>query len=171
MRTRTELARHFRDLGFRVGAEIGVASGEYSETLCKEIPGLKLYCIDLWQPYKGYEDYQRKSTFNKMYETAKKRLSGFDCHFIQKYSIEAVQSFVDHSLDFVYIDANHKFNFVKEDIEHWAKKVNVDGIVAGHDYRTPNTGVKEAVDEFVLEHDLKLHLTDEEEPISWYFYL
>ena len=171
MKTRKELAAYFRDLGFKIGVEIGVASGDYSETLCKEIPGLKLYCIDLWQPYKGYEDYQRVSTFNKMLETAKKRLSKYDCHFIQKYSIEASQSFVDNSLDFVYIDANHKYSFVKEDLENWTKKVNFDGIVAGHDYRTPNTGVKEAVDEFVMEHDLKLHLTDDEEPISWYFFV
>lgn len=171
MKNRKQLAIYFRDLGFRVGAEIGVASGEYSETLCKEIPGLKLYCIDLWQPYKEYKDYQRKGTFNKMYKDAHKKLFKYDAHFIQRYSIDAVRDFVDHSLDFVYIDANHQYEYVKEDIEHWAKKVNFDGIVAGHDYRTPNTGVKEAVDEFVMEHDLKLHLVDDEEPISWYFFI
>jgi hypothetical protein len=169
MKNRKDLAGYFRDLGYKVGAEIGVANGDYSETLCKEIPGLKLYCVDLWQPYEAYTDYQRKSTFNKMLENTKKKLSKYDCHLIQAFSINAVNNFVDHSLDFVYIDANHNYSFVKEDIENWVKKVNFDGIVAGHDYRTPNTGVKEAVDEFVMEHDLKLHLTDDEDPISWYF--
>ena len=43
---RMTLARLFAQLGYRTGAEIGVGSGPYSETICQANPGVKLYCID-----------------------------------------------------------------------------------------------------------------------------
>jgi len=44
--TRDDLPQFFVDMGFKVGAEIGVARGKYSEKFCKV--GLKLYSIDPW---------------------------------------------------------------------------------------------------------------------------
>jgi hypothetical protein len=38
------------------------------------------------------------------------------------------------SLDFVYIDGNHRFEQVVADLAAWAPKVRPGGIVAGHDY-------------------------------------
>lgn len=171
MKNRTELAQLFKDQGFKVGAEIGVADGDYSELLCKTIPNLKLYCVDLWRPYREYTDYTRPATFNRMYKRAQEKLSKYDCILIQKYSMEAINHFANGALDFVYIDANHSYKFVKDDIREWSRKVREGGIVAGHDYITSDMGVKEAVDEFVMKYNLKLHTTEEEKPISWYFYI
>ena len=65
------------------------------------------------------------------------------------YSTEAISNVQDNSLDLVFIDANHDYLFVKQDIELWKKKVKQGGIIAGHDYNYPGiTGVKKAVDEF-----------------------
>ncbi|MEK6897374.1 MAG: hypothetical protein AABW93_02500, partial [Nanoarchaeota archaeon] len=47
MKNRQALARHFAKLGYRVGAEIGVCTGYYSNILCQTIPNLKLYDLDL----------------------------------------------------------------------------------------------------------------------------
>ena len=52
VKNRIELARYFVELGFKVGAEIGVEKGYYSDLLCSTILGLKLYCIDSWKTYK-----------------------------------------------------------------------------------------------------------------------
>lgn len=52
---RNQLAALFNELEFKIGAEIGVEKGTYSETLCKAIPGVKLYCIDAWTIYEGYD--------------------------------------------------------------------------------------------------------------------
>jgi hypothetical protein len=50
----------------------------------------------------------------------------------------------------VYIDANHEYVAVKQDIIGWTKHVVIKGIVAGHDYNTPGfPGVAKAVDELV----------------------
>ena len=86
----------------------------------------------------------------------------------------------EESLDFVFIDAEHSYESVKEDVNGWAKKVRHGGIVSGHDYyktRHGNTGVIDAVNEYVKEKGYQLELTewnnedpnqDERQP-SWYF--
>ena len=54
--------------------------------------------------------------------------------------MEAAEDFKDESLDFVYIDANHEFRYIAEDLAEWTKKVRKGGIVAGHDYFFVKTG-------------------------------
>ena len=65
---------------------------------------------------------------------------------IRKPSTEAAKTFEDGSLDFVFIDACHEYQDVKDDIESWIDKIKPGGVIAGHDYLHPD--VKQAVDEF-----------------------
>ncbi len=48
--------------------------------------------------------------------------------------MDALDDFEDNSLDFVYIDANHSFKFVAQDIDGWSRKVRTGGVISGHDY-------------------------------------
>ena len=48
--------------------------------------------------------------------------------------MDAVKDFENESIDFVYIDGNHGFKFITEDIYEWSKKVRKGGIISGHDY-------------------------------------
>ncbi len=48
--------------------------------------------------------------------------------------MEAVEDFADGSLDFVYIDGNHQFKYVADDICEWSRKVRRGGVISGHDY-------------------------------------
>lgn len=180
MKNRHELIKYFAELGFKVGAEIGVAQGFYSEYICQQIPGIKLYCIDYWQPYRGYMDYRKKETFIGLFEEAVKRLASYNCVLIKKFSMDAVKDFTDESLDFVFIDGHHGYEYVRDDIREWSKKVRKGGIVAGHDYYITlagNVGVIQAVDEYVKEKGYELKLTDwdnenphkDERQPSWYF--
>jgi predicted alpha/beta hydrolase family esterase len=50
-------------------------------------------------------------------------------------------------LDFVFIDADHKYESVKADIAAWLPKVRPGGHIAGHDYHSDWPGVQKAVDE------------------------
>jgi hypothetical protein len=59
---------------------------------------------------------------------------------IRKYSGEAAKLFDDESLDFVYIDADHREEFVQQDILLWLPKVKKSGAIAGHDYGRGNEG-------------------------------
>lgn len=164
---RGELPKLFNDSGFTIGAEIGVERGKFSEELCIGNQNLiTLYCIDPWIPYKGNrrgggEDKQRSS-----FEEAVERLSKHPVKMIRKKSMDAVKDFEDNSLDFVYIDGNHDFDYVMQDIIEWSKKVRPGGIVAGHDYyHFHNSGVIEAVDAYILAHGIRhWYLTDERMP-------
>lgn len=131
---RDTLPLWFRDLDFKIGAEIGVQTGAYSEKLCELNPGVKLFCIDPWQEYKGYREYVKQKKINLYFEEAKSRLASYDATLIQAFSSDAVTQFEDNSLDFVYIDGNHSYTYVLQDIELWNKKIRNDGIIAGHDY-------------------------------------
>src|SRR3989338_11169389 len=46
---RDNLADLFKELGFKIGAEIGVYYGWYSEKLCRANPEMKFYAIDPWR--------------------------------------------------------------------------------------------------------------------------
>ena len=76
------------------------------------------------------------------YTETKKVLDPYpNCKIIRKTSMEAVEGFEDESLDFVYIDANHEFRYIAEDLFEWTKKVKKGGIVSGHDYFYLRKGV------------------------------
>ncbi len=133
MSRETDIPQMFLDLGFTVGAEIGVYRGGYSETLLKAIPGLKLTGIDLWDLYPGYRDYSRDDIRDAQTE-ARERTEEYGCELIKGWSHEVTKQFPDESLDFVYIDGNHAFEYTVQDISLWSKKVKKGGVVYGHDF-------------------------------------
>ncbi len=60
-----EMPSLFSELGFKVGAEIGVLKGQFTKALCEK--GLKVYGIDLWEEYDTYNDYKGEENFNRYY--------------------------------------------------------------------------------------------------------
>ncbi|TSC65333.1 MAG: hypothetical protein CEO21_440, partial [Microgenomates group bacterium Gr01-1014_80] len=129
---RDNLASLFAELGFKTGVEIGVETGAYSEILLKNNPGLKLYSIDPWKAYSGFRDYTVQEELDKLYKDAKTRLAPYpNSEIIRKFSMDGVKDFADNSLDFVYIDANHSFLNITQDIIEWSKKIKVNGIISG----------------------------------------
>lgn len=104
---RNFLAEIFCGLGYKIGAEIGVRNGDYSEILCKTIPGLKLYCVDPW--VSGTDDDRRGRWYVRRVSS---RLAQYNIQIIRKMSEGALLDVPDNSLDFVYIDAAHDFDNV-----------------------------------------------------------
>jgi len=124
-----------------------VGSGLYTETLCQQIPGVKMYGIDAWVPYPGIVDFQDANYLEDDHQAAVKRLAPYNVALVQRMSMDAVGMFQDRSFDFVYIDANHWDPYVTDDIVAWSKKVRRGGIVAGHDYHAEHPHVIKAVKE------------------------
>lgn len=156
---RNQLPTLFAELGFTRGAEVGVKRGEYSEVICKANPDGNLYLIDPYVCYDGlFETDQKQMEQNRA--RARSRVKGYDCEFIRKPSVEAAQMFADDSLDWVYIDANHAFEYVVADLAAWSRVVRPGGLICGHDYIQGGMGpttfgranktfhVKEAVEAF-----------------------
>ena len=136
------LAHLFAELKFTKGVEIGTDEGEYAEVLLKTIPNLGLDCVDPWKAEayeKGYqpESFEKQEYFDKRFQETCKRLEkyiGEQCTLIKLTSMKALSLFKNNSLDFVYIDGNHDFLNVTQDIHYWLKKVRPGGILSGHDY-------------------------------------
>ena len=158
---RVTLAKLFSELGYRTGAEIGTARGSYAITISVNNPNLKLYCVDAWATYDGLNDYTDQNQLDEYLSHAMKRLEPYkNVELIYALSMDAVKQFKDGSLDFVYIDANHEFPYVAEDLFYWSKKVRSGGIVSGHDYlKTPRKDgmvqVKEVVHAYTEAFNIK----------------
>ena len=148
-----------------VGAEIGVYAGDFSEEILRIVKPAKLELIDPWiyepsEPYKeawyggkaqgGQEemDGRYKAVLTRF--SRKIRAGQISVH--RGYSSEVCRKFPDDYFDWIYIDGNHLYKFVKEDLEGYYPKVKRSGYIAGDDYRIGGwweSGVKVAVDEFV----------------------
>ena len=150
------------------GAEIGVLYGDTSDHLLRTFPELTLYSID---PYLGYEAYEKERTQEAMTHfeavaTQKLALFGDRSIRLKMTSLEAAPLIDDESLDFVFIDALHSYEAVRDDLNAWVPKVRNDGIIAGHDYRWD--GVQKAVHEFTDQRGISGFFTPETSDI-WFF--
>ena len=155
---RSEIPTWLNELKFKKGVEVGVAAGEYSLELCKANSQMEWVGIDPWEPYFGYRDYMKLSTFQKLEQEAREKLSGFSNYtFIKDTSMTAIDQFEDESIDFCYLDANHQEPYITQDIKGWYEKIRKGGILAGHDYvksKTRRVDVIEAINQFVAREQI-----------------
>lgn len=138
-------------------AEIGIWRGAFTFYLLNNLPGIEKYhCIDLW---KHYDDHTKtlepkgkiaNADMDKIYEIFKLKTKKFGSKIsiYRMKSVNAAELIADDSLDFIFIDANHAYEYVKEDIKIWFPKVKNGGIISGHDYGDTRFGVTEAVNEY-----------------------
>lgn len=163
--SRQDLPQLVRALGFTSGAEIGVWRGEFSARFCEANPQLHLLCVDPWKPYKGWLDTKNSLSpeegarfIGEAFRMAKERLKPFNATLVRKFSVNAAKTVPDGSLDFIFIDGNHSYDAVTEDLETWSPKVRSGGFVSGHDYRVfpnkPFIHVVRAVNDFTAKHDI-----------------
>lgn len=168
------MAKYFAELSLNKGAEVGVYRGYYSRELLQANPGLNLICIDSWSLNVGHGLKKHKKALPLCLETLAPYRDRYT--ILKGLSVEVSRLILDESLDFVYIDADHEYEAVKADLRAWIPKVREGGMVAGHDYIEHDPSWKidviRAVDEYVKEHSIELHVTKasrrDSEP-SWYF--
>lgn len=145
-----------------IGAEVGVYEGINAGYCLKE---LDIKCMFLIDPYMAYKNYAPKTlglktNLDRAEKVAHAALGdyGHKIKWIKKKSAEAAEAFIDGSLDFVYIDGNHSYDSVREDIGLYYPKLKEGGLLAGHDY--DYLDVKKAVDEWGRHWKLELHMED-----------
>lgn len=151
------------------GAEIGCAFGAYAKILMGKWKGKSLLMIDPWErqdPNVYREGTNNEAPFNGWYEEVI-RLASTDprIHPIKGYSIQVAPSIENGSLDFAYLDGNHSYRAVLEDMDAYWEKVKVGGVLGGHDFydeiRYPYFNeVKSAVTRWASEHKVEFHTTE-----------
>lgn len=151
---------HMHKINVRSIAEIGVWKGESSSLFSALFPSAQLYLIDLWKYYPEYgsknsgPSSKNPEDFERAYKLVKEKFHNYaNCTIIRKKSSDAVID-VPNDLDLIFIDANHSYKYVKEDIHLWSKKVKKGGIIAGHDYSSDFPGVMEAVKKSFKEFEV-----------------
>jgi hypothetical protein len=179
---RDKLPEFFKEMGYKIGAEIGVYKGEFTEKFCKV--GLRMYAIDPWLGYSGSGRSEEKQDKQDLqYNETVKRLEPYDCMVFRLTSMEAVNYFKDNFFDFVYIDGNHAFPYIAEDVYEWTKKVRPGGIVSGHDYWVSSPSatnvvshVKPIIDAYTSTFDIDFYVfgaiggTKYDSVLSWMFF-
>jgi len=130
-----------------VGAEIGVKEGRFTRFMLENNDNLTMYAIDPWEKQPGKEEDYREWDWTDIYTAFRERMKPFPNRVteIMAYSKEAAAVIADNSLDFVFIDAQHDFLSVREDIKLWEPKVKKGGLICGHDYCDKFPGVVAAV--------------------------
>lgn len=154
---RRELIEMLKERGIKKGAEIGVDHGKYAEQLLRGIPGLQLLCIDPWLPYTEGTEVHDQENISAIYHEAHERLTPLNANVLRATSMEAVQYIDNNSLDFIFIDGNHSYSYVLEDITEWYKKLKPGGIMVGHDYKEDKVndyGVIEAVQKYTTDNHI-----------------
>jgi hypothetical protein len=152
------IKRRIENIPYPVGAEIGVYQGQLSDILLREIPGLNLTMVDIWDenvypcdPILNlkYGGVNAKINFGMAMAVQDKFSSR--AWIVKKNSTNAVREYRDNFFDFVFIDGNHSYGAVKTDIIAWLPKVKIGGWICGHDYNNPAwPGVNQAVNERFL---------------------
>lgn len=118
-------------------AEIGVMFGHFAGAVLSLWNGKEYICVDLWnnQPTDVYKEQQSTVDYNAAYR-AVMDLSARDrrVRVVKDYSVNAAQKIPNDSLDWVFIDANHSYRAVLDDMDAWWSKVKPGGVFSGHDY-------------------------------------
>ena len=171
------------------GIEVGTFKGELSKEVLTMWNGT-LYMLDVWRPLGDeYVDSSNHANFEQgVFRDAMNNIQGLEDRgvMIRATSEVGADIFANESLDFAYIDANHAYAFVKQDIALWWPKVKKGGWLCGHDYikmdwwNDPKFdkngidkhiwnengyfgmfGVNPAVEEFCKETGLNAYITNE----------
>jgi hypothetical protein len=147
-----------------VGAEVGVWEGDMSAKLLHQVHPKKLFLIDPWKFDPQFADSlfgggsaKSQADMDVVWQKVCKRFATEIAQGVVSVhrcsSVEFASSVDTEALDWVYIDGNHAYEYVQEDLRSWYPKVRPGGLVVGDDYDRPDAwwddGVTKAVKEFV----------------------
>lgn len=138
------------------GCEIGVLSGGNASNIMSQWNGRMIHLVDPWCKIDPaiYKERQEWPVDVCMKECEKLRDRYPDRVMLHRmFSVDAAPYFRDGFLDWVYLDGNHSYEAVTEDLNAWWPKVKSGGVFCGHDYRTElvwpqHCDVKRAVDDW-----------------------
>lgn len=137
--------------------EVGTYEGHNAKSMFEELFVVRMVCVDPYQVYD--EDYQLdykliNEAKGKSYKILSKHEDKIDRVF--QTSKAAFSLLKNSEFEFIYLDGDHRYQYVKWELENYWDLLEKNGIMAGHDI--DHQGVFKAVGEFALKNNLKLNL-------------
>jgi hypothetical protein len=147
-----------------VGAEIGVWKGNFSEEILNIVKPTKLHLIDPWA-YQDSLEFSR-ALYGGIRGENQQRLDGVYRSVVDRFgwhithgivdihrgkSQDILAQFSDGSLDWAYIDGDHRYEAVLSDLELVHRKLKPGGLAAGDDYTNVTAWWKDGVPKAVNE--------------------
>lgn len=118
--------------------DVGCFFGGFTKVMAKRAKELrgKVFSIDTFKgAMEAHIDICKKYNIKEMFIRNMTERNLMDVIVLmEKSSLEACKEFGDESVDLVFIDADHRYSAVKEDIKCWYKKLKPGGVLCGHDY-------------------------------------
>lgn len=150
------IRKYFRRQRRIVGVELGVWKGQNAADLLDAWPQLILYLVDAFdanhqtstRPYTQEQIEEVRDEFDTLFAD----IPEWRYLLLEMTTHRARQYVFRQFVDFVFVDAGHDYESVRQDIALWWPKVRAGGVLCGHDYngrsdRKGVFGVKRAVDE------------------------
>ena len=159
-----------------IGCEIGVQNGENAQELLNNLSINTIYLVDQWKAYTEVNQeekdmgYTNQKIVNRWkYSTINRFDKNKQVVIIIGNSDKTSYLFNTEILDFVYIDANHRFKNVYEDLVNWYPSLKRGGLFCGHDITHKYFGedIQKALDMFINNYNINTNINYIQD--DWYF--
>jgi len=151
-----------RDNNFKTCVEVGIGYGFHAKEILDNSLVEKLYLVDpmCYYPNDAFaDDVLKYGGFEKLVKNITNHLNEhkerYVWHRCPSLSITNEQ-IPDESIDAIFIDGDHSYEAVSQDLPFWWKKLRKGGWLLGDDYGSCHPGTKKAVDEFTINNNLNI---------------
>lgn len=154
------------DIDSPICCEIGVYEGIFSNRILIKCKPKKLLLIDPWEEIPSskkakYKKHNQELRYKKVKNCFRDELSNEKIEILRMRS-EIAKNFIKNNfIDFLYIDGDHSYNAVLNDLKNYYPKVKNGGLIAGDDIRLDE--VSKAVEDFQKdEQGIKLKIKNDQ---------
>ena len=148
-------------------AEVGVWDGQLSELLLRARDDLTLVMVDRWEAVQADHRYATEGSRTLGHKPAEEFAAAMACardrtafagdrvKVLKGESVQQAGWVLDGTLTMCFLDADHSYDGVSEDLRAWWPKVMPGGYMAGHDWKHPAQGqVEQAVHDWQRETEV-----------------
>ena len=150
-------------------AEVGVWQGDFSKLIYNYSLPKKLVLVDPWifdskirgcaPQVDGNEPLSQKFFDDAKISTYKKFKGLANVSIIEKNSYKGSNMFDNEYFDYIYIDGEHSYEAVFNDLLYWYPKLKKNGKIFGDDFywreEDNSFSVKKAYEDFILKNNVK----------------
>lgn len=153
-----------------VAVEVGVHEGDYSARILAQIEPKCLHLVDPWmlneQPEYDKAWYGSRTSQDEMDARYNRVLTRYAAQIsagsvcVHRNDSAGAVAGVDGLVDFVYVDGDHTYEAVADDLRLWWPKVRPGGLVVGDDYNLGGwwgDGVIRAFNQWIARDDVEVH--------------